>query len=421
MAPESTIVVERRKELTYLLCQGAELEHGLMCQYLYAAFSLKTRPGPGVRPDQLEAIERWRSVILAISREEMLHWSMVQNLLTAVGSAPFVSRPHMPHQAKGYPPGVQLRLLPFGEAALQHFVYLERPEGMELSDAAGFEHDGQTLTPMTANEIVPRGQNFATQGDLYRSIEAGLVDLTRKFGEEQLFIGPVFHQTDEETFRWPELEPIVDLEGAIRALERIVENGEGTRGEWSTAHFGRFLDVLHEYQEMQSDDLQFEPAHPVVAAGMRAVEGIEPDVYITDRTTGLTSDLFNAIYELLLQMIARYFAFGHETSKQRAVLARAAVDLMFNSIDPLGLLLAELDVGPEHPGATAGANFQLPYRANFLLPHRRSAWIRFVERLRELAAFAHDIGPFPGEQVVRGVAYALDSMATDLAAHIEAV
>ena len=136
MAPESTIVVERRKELTYLLCQGAELEHGLMCQYLYASFSLKTRPGPGVRPDQLEAIERWRSVILAISREEMLHWSMVQNLLTAVGSAPFVSRPHMPHQAKGYPPGVQLRLLPFGEAALQHFVYLERPEGMERPDSS---------------------------------------------------------------------------------------------------------------------------------------------------------------------------------------------------------------------------------------------------------------------------------------------
>jgi len=412
--PESTIVVERRKALTYLLCQGAELEHGLMCQYLYAAFSLKTRPGPGVRPDQLEAIERWRSVILAISREEMLHWSMVQNLLTAVGSAPFVSRPHMPHHAKGYPPGVQLRLLPFGEAALQHFVYLERPEGMELSDAAVFEHDGQTPTPMTANEIMPRGQNFATQGDLYRSIETGLVELARKVGEDQLFIGPVFHQTDEETFRWPDLEPIVDLDGAIRALERIVENGEGTRGEWSTAHFGRF-------QEMRSDDPQFEPAYPVVAAGMRAVEGIEPDVYITDRTTGLTSDLFNAIYELVLQMIARYFAFGHETPEQRSVLAHAAVHLMFSSIDPLGFLLAELDVGPEHPGATAGANFQLPYRANFLLPHRRAAWIRFVERLRELAAFARDIGPFQGEQVVRGVADALDSMAIELAAHIEAV
>jgi hypothetical protein len=94
---------------------------------------------------------------------------------------------------------------------------------------------------------------------------------------------------------------------------------------------------------------------------------------------------------------------------------------MFNSIDPLGLLLAELDVGPEHPGATAGANFQLPYRANFLLPHRRSAWIRFVERLGELATFSHAIGPFEGQHVVSSVAEALSRMATDLAAHIEPV
>jgi hypothetical protein len=172
---------------------------------------------------------------------------------------------------------------------------------------------------------------------------------------------------------------------------------------------------------MREDDPEFEPAHAVVAAGMRAVEGIEPDFYITDRATGMASDLFNAIYELLLQMIARYFAFGHETAEQRAVLARVAVDMMFAAIDPLGLLLAQLEVGPEHPGLTAGANFQLPYRSNFLLPHRRSAWIRFVERLDEIATFANTIGPFEGEQVVRGVGEALGRMATDLAVHIEPV
>ena len=119
MAGESFIVVERRKELTYLLCQAAEFEHAVMCQYLYAAFSLKE---PAVRvfaQDQRAAIERWRRVILEVAAEEMLHWALVQNLLTAVGSAPFVSRPYMPHQAKGYPAGVQFRLLPFGEAALR--------------------------------------------------------------------------------------------------------------------------------------------------------------------------------------------------------------------------------------------------------------------------------------------------------------
>ena len=36
-------MVGDRKELTYLLSQAAELEHGLMCECLYAAVSLKAR------------------------------------------------------------------------------------------------------------------------------------------------------------------------------------------------------------------------------------------------------------------------------------------------------------------------------------------------------------------------------------------
>jgi len=421
MGGEPAIVVGDRKELTYLLCQGAELEHALMCEYLYAAFSLKGTADPGLRADQVEAVERWREVIFAIAREEMLHWAVVQNLLTAVGSAPYVSRPHMPHQAKGYPPGVQLRLLPFGEAALQHFVYLERPEGVERADAEGFEPAGPPPAPMSPDEIMPRGQNWATQGHLYRAVEKGLALLADRLGEDRLFIGPAFQQADETTFGWPDLGPITGLAGANRAIERIVEQGEGATGDWATAHYGRFLQVLGEYQGMRKADPGFEPAYPVVAAGLRAVEGVEPDVFITDPVTGGCSDLFNAVYELVLQMIARYFAFGHETPGQRQVLAHAAVDLMFGAIKPLGLLLARLPVGPDHPGVTAGANFQLPYRASFLLPHRRSAWFRFAERLDELAAFAAGLRPPAGADVVAEVSGALSQTASGLMAHIEAV
>jgi hypothetical protein len=172
---------------------------------------------------------------------------------------------------------------------------------------------------------------------------------------------------------------------------------------------------------VRGEDPDFEPAHPVVAAGMRAVEGIEPEVYLTDLETGGCSDLFNAVYELVLQMIARYFAFGHETAEQRQALANAAVNLMFQAVKPLGLLLARLPAGPDHPGATAGANFQLPYRANFLLPHRRSAWIRFAERLDELAAFAADLHPAEGKDVLAAVSGELDRIASELMAHVEEV
>lgn len=420
MTTEPPIVIENRKTLSYLLCEAAELEHGLLCEYLYAAFSLKQEPDEGLPADRLDDVERWRSVLLAIAAEEMLHWALVNNLLTAIGSAPFVSRPHMPHQAKGYPRGVQLALLRFGEQALRHIVFLERPEGMSLVDAEGFEPAGDPLPPLTERDLVPRGQEFETVGHLYRSIEAGLHRLADKYGEEQLFIGPPRAQASPASFGWPDLVPLRDLKSAGDAIERIVEQGEGARGNWTSAHYGRFVTVLEEYLAAKSANPAFEPAYPVSAAGVRAVDGIEPEVYITDPVTAEVSDLFNISYDLLLQMIARYFAFGEETDEQLKVLADTSVGLMFAAIKPLGLVLARLPVGPEHPQLTAGANFQLAYRSNFLLPHRKAAWIRFQERLEEAADFAGSIDAPPDvTMVLDRVAGRFRSLSRTLAAHTQ--
>ena len=150
MTASPAIVVEHRKELSYLLCQAAEIEHLAMGQYLYAAFSLRTEVGPGLTAAQFEAVERWRAVILSIAAEEMLHWAMVNNLLTAIGSAPYVTRPNYPQRAKGYPPSVQFELLPFAEEALRHFVYFERATGVDVEDGESFEHTGQAPPPMSA-------------------------------------------------------------------------------------------------------------------------------------------------------------------------------------------------------------------------------------------------------------------------------
>jgi len=42
--PEPPLAVASRTELIQLLGQACELEHGLMCEFVYARFSLK-RPG----------------------------------------------------------------------------------------------------------------------------------------------------------------------------------------------------------------------------------------------------------------------------------------------------------------------------------------------------------------------------------------
>jgi hypothetical protein len=275
---------------------------------------------------------------------------------------------------------------------------------------------------MSPTDLLPAGQEFATVGHLYRSIESGLVNLAGKLGGDRLFIGPPRAQATMASFGWPDLAPIADLASASRAIGRIVEQGEGARGEWSSAHYGRFLAIEEEYARMRAADPDFEPAHPVTAAGVRPVEGRPPAIRITEPATAAVSDLFNVVYDLVLQMVVRYFAFGHETDEQLAVLADAAVGLMFGAIRPLGMLLATLPVGGEHPGATAGANFALAYRSSFLLPHRRAAWIRFSERLEEAAAFCDPIElPAEGKAVLDGVGSRLRSLEATLAAHIEPV
>ena len=47
-------------------------------------------------------------------------------------------RPNFPILSRWYPPGVQIALVPFGERALRHAIYLEWPVGMAFDDAAGF-------------------------------------------------------------------------------------------------------------------------------------------------------------------------------------------------------------------------------------------------------------------------------------------
>jgi hypothetical protein len=61
---------------------------------------------------------------------------------------------------------------------------------------------------------------------------------------------------------------------------------------------------------------------------------------------------------------------------------------MYDAIEPLGRMLGTMPVGPGHPGATAGAPFELFYQPDYLLPHHRAAWLLFAERLEEAASFA---------------------------------
>src|SRR5881275_924541 len=388
MTQENPIVIEDREELIFILSEAAALEHMIMCEYLFAAFSLKRDVSEGVTAAQLGAITRWERVVSFVATQEMLHLALVSNLLTAIGSNPFFRHPNFPQQAKYYPPEVQLALLPFGEHALQHFLHVERPEGMDLEDSPEFAVLAIPKPSLTLDDdqIVPQAQDFATQGHLYRGIEQGFRHLVEKYGEERVFIGPPRAQATEEYFGWPELIAVTDLASACQAIETIIEEGEGARGDWRQAHFGRFLQIMQEYRNWQQQDPGFEPARPVVAAYVRPPSDTNEVPLISDPATAGVSELFNASYEVLLQMLMRYFIHSKETEDELQTLSSTAVMAMFMAIKPLGHLLTTLPIGPDLPGKMAGPTFEI-YRTSYVLPHHDSAWIVLHERLLELAAY----------------------------------
>jgi hypothetical protein len=84
---------------------------------------------------------------------------------------------------------------------------------------------------------------------------------------------------------------VTDLASATAAIEAIVEQGEGPRGDWRDAHFGRFKRVLDEYLAMRAADPTFEPARP--AAWLS--EAVQPIGAISTALTGYAQRLKSSV------------------------------------------------------------------------------------------------------------------------------
>jgi len=416
MAVEPPLRVESREELVWLLAQACELEHGLMCEYLFAQFTLKRTREEGLSEQQLAKVAAWETVIIDVTKQEMLHLALATNLLTAIGAAPHFHRPNFPILSRWYPPGVQIALVAFGERALRHFIYLERPEGMDLDDADGFAAVGQARPLTDGDQLMAVPEDYQTVGHLYRGIEQGLERLVERHGEAGVFIGPPEAQATTDVFEWPELTAVTDLASAAAAIELIIEQGEGARGDWRDAHFGKFVALLDDYLATRAADPGFEPARPVEPAYVRRPPDVEAKVAsIDDPLTAQVADLFNAVYETTLQALSRYFVHSGETASQVTTLATTTKHLMNWVMRPLGSVLTTLPLGPDQPGVMAGPAFEIVQPSFYVLPHRDAAWRILTERLDELAGWAGRLSGTAGLGKLTELADDLRGMAGDVA------
>lgn len=400
--------------------EAAELEHMIMCQYLFAEFSLKSGPDEGLTDEQAEAVGRWRKTISGIAVEEMLHLALVYNLLTSIGGAPTFSRPNFPQLSGYFPSRLQLDLLPFGGQALRQFLYLERPEGMELQQAEGFIPTAPPRDPVAAEELMPRGQEYSTVGRLYRGIADGLSDLVAKLGESRVFIGLPQAQATPERFQWPQLIAVTDLDSALAAVAQIIEQGEGARGDWRDAHYGRFLAMWEEYNDLRQRDPSFEPARSVVPAFSRQPFDITADrIVIADPLTARTAEVTALAYEVILHLLLRFFTHTEETEDELGTLVDAAIDMMASVLRPLAITLTTLPVGPSSPGRTAGFAFEMFYIMTNAVPWRKPAWTLLHERASFLAESCAALGADDAApQAVRDAGDRAAAIAAKLAAHL---
>ena len=380
------IVIQDREELFYLLCEAAEFEHSVMCSYLYAMWSLKRDVSEGVNAEEMAAIDGWRRSLRQVALEEMLHLSLVNNLLAAIGSSPQLWRPEFPVSPGYFPADVVMRLSPFGRRSLDHFMYIERPEDIDMVDGAGFDHPAHHSRPARPDLLTPTPRDYDSQGQLYHSILRGLADLVGAIGEENVFVGHGEAQVGRAEIGMPGVFNITDLASARRAVEEIVEQGEGAPGGRDDSHFQRFSAIREELEVLQRTRPDFEPARPVVENPCLESRPDQPEMArMSDPVTAKVVDLGNALYALVMRTFAQVFSPAPLPRELRVELSAAATELMY-AMSLVGEAATTLPAGGANAGATAGLTFALPISSSQLV--QRCAAQILSERTRELARAA---------------------------------
>ena len=357
---EADIVIGPREQLFHLLAEASEIEHTLMCSYLYAAFSLK---GPAVEElsaPETAAVMRWRKQILGVATEEMVHLLLVSNLSIALGGRPHFGRPNFPVAPGYFPSGVTVKLTPFSDATLDHFIFLERPRGADHRDGEGFEAENNYERAEAHYGLMPSVQDYATIGHLYDALRANLTASANRLGEHALFIGPVAAQVGPDAVQLDGVATICDLRSALAAIDTIVEQGEGSRANIEDSHYQRFLNMQSEYRELLNRNPSFAPSWPVAESPvMRRPPEPEDKVFIDDPRAAQVLDFANAVYGLLIRFLLQ--AFGRQGPSASAVqrgYIGAAIDLM-HVMGRVCAALTTLPASPARPGLNAGMSFTM--------------------------------------------------------------
>jgi Ferritin-like len=345
-----------KDEATGLLRIAAEVEHALMVQYLYAAFTL----GPNADP-------KYRRDIVLIAKQEMGHFVTVQNLLRLLGASPHLDRDDLLPGSGKEPAAFMLE--PVTVDSLAKYTVIESPLDERITgnakiiyDRAKARIDAQSMTqlnrvgalyaaiywlfmeqdepepdepwPLNPEEILR--QNPGLKGrHLKKTDFADAQEVSALITSRNDWIGgPATIFVDETT----------DRKTAKSALFNISSQGEGVSEDpATTSHFQRFL-KLFAAAELQPPEVIAVPVGKSKAAANKAAQTV--------------MEFFNTRYQILLLLIDVALRIPNGNASLRPTFTNLAIDEMQKGVRDTAKAMLKLQAGPTN--GPVAPPFELP-------------------------------------------------------------
>jgi len=368
----------------FLLRLAAEIEHGLMVQYLFAAYSLG---GPTVPEERQAEVRAWQETILGIAKEEMAHLVTVENLLTALSAPLNFNREEFPHDTLLYPFGFQLQRT--GRDTLAAYICAESPadwpddvpEEQEIKDLA------QAGTGAAVNRVGILYEELArVLGDPALVPDGDFDDRSVAFQASWDEWGRGYREGQrgaDAMAGFPELlapelliRPVGSRADALEAIALVGEQGEGLEmaPDDDESHFRRFVAIYRGVKQL-GDGVGVRALAPNPTTDLDGPDVPKPDdpdppkvpaTAIVNDEARLWAHLFNVRYRKLLVSLAHAFELADDPSdldalSPRGALIHRAFSEMYNlrSIAGRLVVLPIDDAAPD--GDRAGPPFQIAH------------------------------------------------------------
>ncbi|MGE0396442.1 MAG: ferritin-like domain-containing protein [Kofleriaceae bacterium] len=394
-----------REQLLHSLYEAAELEHDLMCTYLYAAFTLKTDLADGITSQQAERARSWRSSIVQVAIEEMCHLASVWNITSALGGSPRFGRGNFPIETGALPACVVARLAPLDDNVLQHFLYLERPARSAEHDAGTFPHAPVRSRSQPRATLTPMSIDYETVGAFYATLRDELRMFVAAHGEEATFCNDPALQLTSEDLQLFGIQAVSCSTTAFGALTSIVEQGEGASADSANSHFRTFRRIRDELASARRADVHYTAAFPAARDPVLRPPIGAGRTWITDDEAVATVDLANACYGLMLRLLAYAYVVPRGVSHRQAAID-VALGLM-RAMTPIAERAVRIPIGVASPGITAGMTFTT-LREAAPLPRGASAWRVFDERMDQLVVAATRLATSKDPRIERALRLLLE-------------